>query len=149
MKTGSLVNIKAVVAGFVSDFVASYVFTILLSLLAAFIIAGKGYEGEDFERMLLSVMKGVPYRTFSLVAGLGFTMMGGYIAARLANGGELFHSGAVGILNIIFGLFFINMNIAWYNFIAFILVLPAAVMGGNIAKQRRLGQDNLPSVPEE
>lgn len=149
MKKSGLINIKAITAGFVADFVASTLFSIALSLLAVFIIAGKGYEGDDLERMLHSVMNDVPYRTFSLVAGLGFTLLGGYIAGRLARGGEIFHSGVVGVLNIIFGLFFINRHFTWYYAVAFVLVLPAALIGGNLAKQRRLkSKDNLLS-PED
>jgi len=139
MKRKGLVNIKAIAAGFVADFAASTIFSILLSLLAVVILAGKGYSGDDLEKMLLSVINDAPYRIFSLVAGLGFTLVGGYIAGRLAGVGELFHAGAVGILNILFGLFFLDLHYSWLQALAFVLVLPAALIGGNIAKQRRLG----------
>lgn len=138
MEKKGLISIKAIIVGFLSDFVASTVFSILLSFLAAIIIAGKGYGGEELEKMLFTVMKDTPYRLFSLVAGLGFTMLGGYIAARLAKNGEIFHAGAVGVLNIIFGLYFLPLHFTWYNLLAFTLILPAAVIGGKIAKERRL-----------
>jgi len=150
VKNRRLINIKAIVVGFLSDFVASHVFRILLLILATIIIAGKGYEGDDLEKMLLSVIKETPFRIFSFAAALGFTMLGGYIAGRLAGGGELFHAGAVGIIRIVLSLFFSPLHFTWHNLLAFILILPAAIIGGNIAKERRLkGQGDGPALPGE
>lgn len=141
MKIAPFVNIKAIIIGFVSDFVASTVFGITLSFFMAVILAMKGYKDAELESSLIKLLDGTTYRILSLIVGLGFTMMGGYLAGRIAKSGEYFHSGAVGLLNVLFGLFFIGMYFTWYSIIAFLLVLPAAIMGGDMARKRRLSED--------
>lgn len=141
MKIAPFVNIKAIIIGFASDFVASTIFGITLSFFMAVVLAIKGYKDAELESSLIKLLDGTAYRILSLIVGLGFTMMGGYLAGRIAKGGEYFHSGAVGLLNVLFGLFFIGMYFTWYSIIAFLLVLPAAIMGGDMARKRRLSED--------
>ena len=140
MKISPSVNIKAILVGFVSDFVASTIFGVVLSLFMAIVLAMKGYKDAELEKSLISLLDGTTYRILSLIVGLGFTMMGGYVAGRIARSGEYFHSGAVGLLNVLFGLFFIGMYFTWYSVIAFLLVLPAAIIGGDMARKRRLSE---------
>ena len=131
------ISIKAMVLGFLADVVGSMVFSIAFPLLLAIILAATGYSGDQLEPRLLEVVQSGPYIMLSLITGLGFTMLGGYVAGRLARSGEYFHSGGVGLLNILFGLFIIRHFTAWYNILAFALVFPAAVMGGHLAKKKK------------
>ncbi len=131
------ISIKAIVLGFLTDVVGSIVFSIAFPLLLAIILASTGYSGEELEPRLMEVAKSKSYVMLTLVAGLGFTLLGGYVAGRMAKSGEYFHSGAVGLLNILFGLFLISRFTAWYNMLAFALVFPVAVMGGHLAKKKK------------
>ncbi len=140
MKISPSVNIKAILIGFMFDFVASTIFGVVLSFFMALVLAIKGYKDAELEKSLISLLDGTTYRILSLIVGLGFTMMGGYVAGRIARSGEYFHSGAVGLLNVLFGLFFIGMYFTWYSVIAFLLVLPAAIIGGDMARKRRLSE---------
>lgn len=140
MKIAPFVNIKAIFIGFVSDFVASTIFGIALSFFMAVVLAMKGYKNAKLETQLIGLLDGTTYRILSLIVGLGFTMMGGYLAGRIAKSGEYFHSGAVGLLNVFFGLFFIGMYFTWYSVIAFLLVFPAAIIGGDMARKKRLSE---------
>ncbi|MDT8318038.1 MAG: hypothetical protein RQ824_08625 [bacterium] len=149
MKIAPFINIKAIFIGFVSDFVASAVFGIALSFFMAVVLAMKGYKDAELEKSLITLLDGTTYRILSIIVGLGFTMMGGYLAGRIARSGEYFHSGAVGLLNVIFGLFFIGMYTTWYSVTAFLLVLPAAVIGGDMARKRRLSEDNKTTLPSD
>lgn len=146
MKIAPFVNIKAIIIGFASDFVASIIFGIALSFFMAVVLAIKGYKDAELETQLIGLLDGTTYRILSLIVGLGFTMMGGYLAGRIAKNGEYFHSGAVGLLNVFFGLFFIGMYFTWYSVIAFLLVFPAAIIGGDMARKRRLIEGS-PSLP--
>jgi len=149
MKISPSVNIKAISIGFASDFVASTIFGITLSFFMAVVLAIKGYRDAELESSLIRLLDGTTYRILSLIVGLGFTMMGGYLAGRIAKSGEYFHSGAVGLLNVLFGLFFIGMYLSWYSVAAFLLVLPAALMGGDMARKRRLSEDQKKSLPSD
>ena len=140
MKIVPFVNIKAIFIGFVSDFAASTIFGIALSFFMAVVLAIKGYKDAELETQLIGLLDGTTYRILSLIVGLGFTMMGGYLAGRIAKSGEYFHSGAVGLLNVFFGLFFIGMYFSWYSVIAFLLVFPAAIIGGDMARKKRLSE---------
>lgn len=140
MKIAPFVNIKAIFIGFASDFAASTIFGIALSFFMAVVLAIKGYKDAELETQLISLLDGTTYRILSLIVGLGFTMMGGYLAGRIAKSGEYFHSGAVGLLNVFFGLFFIGLYFTWYSVIAFSLVFPAAIIGGDMARKKRLSE---------
>lgn len=146
MKIGSALNIKAIIIGFAADFAASTIFGIALSFFMAVVLAVKGYRDAELEKTLIALLDGTTYRILSLIVGLGFTMMGGYMAGRIARSGEYVHSAAVGLLNLLFGIFFIGMYLSWSSVIAFLLVLPAAIMGGDMARKRRLGE-SAPSFP--
>ena len=131
------ISIKAILLGFVTDVVGSMAFSIAFPLLLAIILSMTGYSGDRLEPRLLEVVKSKPYVMLSVLSGLGFTLLGGYVAGRLAKSGEYFHSGVVGLLNILFGLFIIGLLKEWYQILAFILVFPAAVVGGHLAKQKK------------
>lgn len=136
MNIFSLLNVKAILLGFIADFVASTLFGIVSSFLAALTLSAKGFKKTELEARLIELFYSEPYLIFGVAAGLGFTVMGGYVAGRISKSGEYFHSGAVGILNMLLGLFFIDKHSAWYNITALLLAIPAAIMGGRIAKSR-------------
>lgn len=131
-----MINIKAVFLGFLADIAASMLFSVILGFIALAVLSAKGYQGDELETMLMQLFSGAVYMLISIVIGLGFTVMGGYIAGRIAKTGEYFHAGAVGALGLILGLFFMGQAPLWYNIAGFVLVIPAALLGGDMAKKR-------------
>ena len=142
-----MVNIVAIILGFISDTVATFIFTFLCAVAVSIIMSSQGVEGPALEAKLQEFLTGREFLLFSTLSGLGFTMMGGYVAGRIAKQGELFHAGAVGFINILFGLYFMSHYPSWYVIVV-LLVIPAALIGGDKAKRfNRRNKDRIPQAP--
>ncbi len=73
----------------------------------------------------------------SLAFGLITTGVGGFAAARLARGYPYFNALAIGVLGIVLGLWLSDDLPAWFHALAYTLSIPAALLGGHLAKRRR------------
>lgn len=72
----------------------------------------------------------------SLLYGTATTIFGGFVAARMARSHPYFNAMAVGVLGIVLGLLLGSDAPFWFNAIAFLMSVPAAVAGGHIALRR-------------
>jgi hypothetical protein len=69
----------------------------------------------------------------SLIAGTISTILGGYVAARIARTEPYWNAGAIGVFGIISGVFLAKGFPLWFNVPGFLTALPAALLGGYIA----------------
>jgi len=76
-----------------------------------------------------------PYLTIGMVIGLLTTVFGGYLAARIAKREAYLNSGLLGAVGIVIGLAFASGFPVWFNAVAFLLTVPAALLGGHLAKR--------------
>ncbi|THF63291.1 hypothetical protein [Pseudothauera rhizosphaerae] len=74
----------------------------------------------------------------SIVLGTLTTILGGYVAARIAKKRLYVNAGVVGGLGILIGLLPAQDNPLWFNIICFLTVVPAAILGGYLAKSSRV-----------
>lgn len=78
----------------------------------------------------------VGFQWFSLLVGLSFTAVGGYVAARTANHREYFHALLVGIVSLALGELMVGMSPEGYplaqRIVGDLLVIPAALVGGHV-----------------
>jgi hypothetical protein len=66
-------------------------------------------------------------------------VIGGYVAARLARGYPYFNALAIGLLGIALGIVLelLGSDVpGWVDAISYIVAVPAALFGGNLAKPR-------------
>ncbi len=130
------INYKAIILGFLADIAASISFSLTLSLLITFILSAKGYKEAELEQTLMQVFYTKTYLLLSIVVGFLFTVMGGFIAGRIARQSEYFHAGMVGIIGVLFALFFIGQTEGFHIYAALILTIPGALSGGGMAKRK-------------
>ena len=74
----------------------------------------------------------------SLLWGTATTVFGGFVAARVARSHPYFNALAVGVLGIVLGLLMGGQAPFWFDALAFLVSVPAAVAGGHIALRRPL-----------
>lgn len=72
----------------------------------------------------------------SLVYGTATTAFGGYVAARVARGYPYFNAAAVGGVGIVLGLLLSADAPWWFQALAYLVSIPAAVAGGHHAVRR-------------
>ncbi|MDA8099738.1 MAG: hypothetical protein M0042_08935 [Nitrospiraceae bacterium] len=124
------ISIKAVLAGFAADIVATLGISFLL---VSAMVANDIPEAEIGLRM--KTLSGL---LLSLIVGLCCTGTGAYIAGRIAKSQEMFHGIIVSLLGMALGLFFTETGIPlWYDIASYVLILPAGAAGGYLALLRR------------
>jgi len=96
-----------------------------------------GMSDEQYRSAMLVLIQDARFLTFVLVFGTASTVLGGYLAARLARSVPYFNALAFGVLGLTVSALTAATDVpAWFNVIGFGLTLPAALLGGHIAKMR-------------
>ena len=124
------VKFKAVIVGAVADNAGTL---LVMTLLAAALVSAGLSEDE-----VMSRMKSTSGLLLGLIIGLGFTVLGGYIAGRIAHQHERMHGVLVAVIGMVIALIFRDGgDPAWFDIAGFAGMLPAGILGGRLAWQRR------------
>jgi hypothetical protein len=128
----------AILAGLAADVGGTFIGSIVVTLVFGVLLTSQGMSAADIERELAG---SGPYQVFSLLFGLSFTVLGGYVAARVANRRELWHGMVLGIASLVFGEVYIvlfDMDIPfWQRFASWIAMIPAGIWGAAIYRKRK------------
>lgn len=95
---------------------------------------GAGLSREEIERAYQVLMQDVRYLTLGLLLGTASTVLGGYLAARLARSMPYYNALAFGVLGILISTIGAGSLPTWVKVVGLGLSLPAAVLGGHFAK---------------
>jgi hypothetical protein len=125
---------KAVLIGAATDLAGSTVAGIILVVLFAMLAAPGGGTVED---SVDGLAQSWPFLMTSMIVGGGFTVLGGYVAARVARHSFLKHALAAGALSLAVGIVFFRADDGPYSglmsFLGYGLHLPLALVGGWLA----------------
>jgi hypothetical protein len=125
---------KAVVIGAATDLGGSTIAGIALVIVFS-ITAGQG-QGSA-EDVLGQLALSWPFLMSSMIVGGALTVLGGYVAGRLARHSFLKHALAAGALSLLFGILFFGGDDGPYSglvaIVGYGLHLPLAVFGGWLA----------------
>jgi hypothetical protein len=129
------ISIRAVVIAFVLELGVDQVIQTILLL-----IFGRGTFTSDMNEEQLRkaaeiITNGTDFLLTILVFGTATTIAGGYLAARIAKSFPYYNGLAMGVVGIIFGLFFWRMNPLWLSMIGTLTCVPAAIYGAHLAKR--------------
>lgn len=134
---------KAVFIGAAADLGTSTAAGIAIFLLFSVAFAA---EGLTTDQLLAQLVGYWPFLLVSMVVGAGCTVLGGYVAARIARQRFLLHALAAGVMSLVLGiLLFPQDNGPYAGLMALIgygLHLPLAIFGGYLARafwRRRSG----------
>jgi hypothetical protein len=131
---------KAVGLGVLADVCATLLGSIVLFFVLGSVMVSRGASPADLDANLmdsdLTVLLG-------LVLGLGCTVLGGYVAARVANQREYYHGLLTGIAVLALGEILLSVwpdgtSLA-LRIIQDFLVIPAALFGAHLRKSARQG----------
>jgi hypothetical protein len=114
-----------------------------VDVIAGFMLASY-FGGEEFgdavtDEQILAVSKKLladrAYLVAILVEGTASTVLGGYLAARLARIVPYFNALAFGVLSLVLGAAMSGEVPTWFRVIGLSLTIPAALAGGYLWKQ--------------
>ncbi len=131
-------SFKAIVWGVLVDTVGTLI--VATALLLA--MAASGLPEAEITKRLY----GLSGLMLMLIVGLGFTLIGGYVAGRTAGRIELLHGAIVAGVGLVLGLFLREPNLPlWYETISFAAMIPAGMTGGYFAREGKAKRN----VPEK
>ncbi len=121
-------KIKAILFGFLADTVGTLAFVFVL--ISA--MAGAGIPENEIKFRL----KGLTGLLLMLIVGLGFTVLGGYVAGRTARQAEVLHGAVVAGIGLVLGIFLHDPGLPlWYHLISFGAAVPAGIAGAYISEK--------------
>ena len=124
------IRIDAVIVGAIVDNMTTM--SVMLLLMSG--LASTGIPQEE----AMNRMKSLSGMLLGLIIGLGCTMLGGYVAGRMAKKSELLHGALVAAIGMTLALLFQEKGLPlWYDIAGFLGMLPAGIAGGYLARQRR------------
>lgn len=133
------ISLKAIAIALIATFALDIVSGIALTA----ILGGESLAPEMTEQQTADAIVALTttraFLTWSFVLGTLSTVVGGYIAVRIAKTVPYLNALAFGVLGIVFGALMAEGLPLWFNVLGFALVLPAALLGGHIAKRRIKG----------
>jgi hypothetical protein len=130
--------VKAILVALAVDIGGTFAASILLSVMVGVVMGSAGNTAEEtaelFARSLL-------LKTAMMVIGIGCTVLGGYVAGRIANRTELNVALMFGVCTLIAGELLSrwmgNNPDGWEQAVFLVLTIPAAVFGGWLYKRRK------------
>lgn len=131
------ISIKAIVLASLAVFGVDIVSGAML--IAAFHgpLSSAGLTDEQLRSALDAMNQDSAYLTAALILGTASTVLGGYIAARLARGVPYFNALAFGVLGVVLGVLTTRDLPLWFKVTGLALTVPAALLGGHLAKRGR------------
>jgi uncharacterized membrane protein YeaQ/YmgE (transglycosylase-associated protein family) len=124
------IKLKAVIVGAIVDNVGTI--AVMLFLMTA--LASQGISQDE----VVARMKSPSGLLLNLIIGLGCTCLGAYVAGRMAQRSEVLHGAVVAVAGMVLALLYRESGVPlWYDIMGFAGMLPAGMLGGHIARQRR------------
>ena len=96
----------------------------------------EGLSAQRLNEAIVAVMATTSFLVGSLILGTLSTVVGAYTAARTAMKGPYVNAAILGVAAMALGVLVADGLPFWFNLLAFISVLPAALLGGHLARAR-------------
>jgi len=127
-------SLKAVVIGCLVDWLGTLAFGLAFATGTGVMAALRGVSPKETELALTEWYNSIPGTVFSALYGFGFTLLGGYIAARISKADNLLPSALVGamgiLLGLVFELVFISETPKAVFILSILLSIPVSILGG-------------------
>lgn len=130
------ISVRAVLLASLAVFGIDIISGFLLINLFGGPTLGSGMSDQQMRQALQVLFQDARYLTFALICGTASTVIGGYLAARLARAVPYFNALAFGVLGLTVSILTSGDLPTWFKVMGYGLTLPAALLGGHLAKLR-------------
>jgi len=126
--------VKAILVGLVVDIGGSIVGGTILAIAWGILLGAGGASGEEIDRFF---RESHTFQWATLCTGLGFTGLGAYVAARIANRAEYRFALMLGLCSLALSELMIRLFASgdypeWTRLVGTLLVMPVAFVGGHL-----------------
>jgi len=126
------VSIHAVLLGFGAVLILDTLLGAALFAILGGDAFGEGGSEQQVKEAMQAAISSLAFLLPSMVLGSLTTVVGGYLAARIAKSYPYFNALALGLLGAAFGLLFWPQYPIWFNLLSLVLVVPAALLGAHL-----------------
>ena len=130
--------VKAVLVGLAVDIGGTFAASILLSVLVGVVMSSAGHTAEETADLFAGSLV---LKAAMMAIGIGCTVLGGYVAARIANRTELNVALVFGLCTLAAGELLSrwmgNNTDGWEQAMFLVITIPAAIFGGWLYKSRK------------
>ena len=141
------VNLKAVVIGSLVELIGGTVAGAVALLAFSSVLRARGVPADQVKLYY----EAIAFKVCGFAFSLSFSVLGGFVAARIAKRRELVHAGATGLVRIAESLLVLAISgdatrlPIWHWVLIYVTVLPAALLGGYLGhlRSRLPTQDGL------
>lgn len=123
---------KAVVFGVLTDIGGSAVFGGLVGLALGIALVTSDMSIDGVQGLQSSPWVLVP----TFIIGITFTLLGGFVAGRVAKMRQVFHGGVTGVVSALIGLSLSFGGPVAFTVLSFVCAPPAAMLGGHLSRRR-------------
>jgi len=134
------IDFKAVAIAFVAELGADAIIQNIVFFVFAQDYLADGISQQRLDQVQDTILKTTSFRPCIFVLGMITTVLGGYLAARLARRIPYYHGLAMGTVGIVFSLALWNKDAVWYDYVGLLLTIPASIFGAHFAR---------PHMPQE
>jgi hypothetical protein len=111
----------------------------VIGLVYVVLLANRGMSPQEMGEALVAADRLSPYVTVSGVVGLGFSVLGGYVCARVVRRRERRWAAIAGLITGAIGLAFAGGAFGfWVNAGMSLLSFVSVVLGGELGRRRNL-----------
>jgi hypothetical protein len=135
------ISFKAVLLGCFVGIVLDALFGGVLMFTFAGDAFQQGISEAQSQQVFADALQRPSFLLASLVVGSITSVIAGYVSARLAKRLPYANSAAVGAIGLLLGLLLVDPSVPlWFHVMGLASVVPMALAGGHIAKQRQGGE---------
>ena len=129
--------VLAVLIGWATDICGTTIFASIAIIVVGLLLGAQGAT----ELELVSIERSSGWQAFGLIFGMGFTALGGYVTARIANHAVYKLAAITGVISLATGEILIqstdvDSSMFWVRLVGFVFTLPAALGGAWWVLQR-------------
>jgi hypothetical protein len=139
--------IVAVLAGLGVDIGGSLVVGLLIGIVQAATLTARGMDAEQVQTAMTELDPSSGYFVLNTAIGLGFSLLGGYVCARMARRDErrltAIMAGLIAVIGVALGG---SRLAAWLNALMFVLTFVCTMGGGELGRRRNLADAREPST---
>jgi|SRR5271157_1097391 len=133
------ISIKGVILGIVVALILDIIAAFVMGAIVGVSLFKEGMTQQQLKEAVVAVILSTGFLLGSGIFGTLSTILGGYIAARVAKNNYYMNAAVIGVLGIVLNALTGTDYPLWFNSSAVLLVLPAALLGGHLARPRVQG----------